>query len=150
VDPNDRRRVVRALELNAAGASLAPAADALWALEPRLPTMIAGLVVPRPVLHERIAARTEAMFAAGVAAEVRAVRATQRLSHTAARIHGLQDVCALLDGAISQEEATRRLTVRTRRYARRQETWMRRLPRISLVRSDRHPDAVADELARAP
>ena len=69
VHPNDRRRVVRALELAEAGHSLR--GDRLWAAETRQPTLIAGLDVPTDVLNERIEARTRAMFDAGVEDEVR-------------------------------------------------------------------------------
>ena len=133
VHPHDRRRVVRALELHAAGSSLAPEHDRLWAADARRPTAIVGLDVPAELVSGRIARRTEAMFAAGVVAEVRAARAAHTFSATAERIHGLQDVTALLDGRIDQPEAQRRLNVRTRRYAKRQRTWMRRLPEVAMV-----------------
>ncbi len=60
-------------------------------------------------------------------------------SHTAARIHGLQDVTALLDGEIDRDEAVRRLVTRTRRYAKRQRTWMRRVANIHCLDADRDP-----------
>ena len=66
VHPNDRRRVVRALELHEAGGSLAPPRDRLWSEETRHPTLIFGLDVPKAVLEERIRERTEAMFESGV------------------------------------------------------------------------------------
>jgi tRNA dimethylallyltransferase len=72
VHPNDRRRVVRALELAEAGSSLAPAADRLWASDTRRPTLVAGLEVPKDVLERRIEERTRAMFERGVVDEVRA------------------------------------------------------------------------------
>jgi tRNA dimethylallyltransferase len=149
VHPNDRRRVVRALELHAAGTSLAPAADRLWADDRRHPTTVIGLAVPAPVVGERIAGRTRAMFAAGVVEEVRAARAARPFSLTAERIHGLQDVSDLLAGRIGPAEAERRLMVRTRRYAKRQRTWMRRLPGLVPVAADRAPDTVAAEIAAA-
>jgi tRNA dimethylallyltransferase len=67
------------------------------------------------------------MFRAGVRDEVAAVLRAP-LSATAARIHGLQDVEALIRGEIDEPEAIRRLDVRTRQYAKRQRVWMRRLP----------------------
>lgn len=149
VHPHDRRRVVRALELHAAGSSLAPEHDRLWAGDARHPTAIVGLDAPTGLVSDRIARRTEAMFAAGVADEVRAARAAHTFSATAERIHGLQDVTALLDGSIDQPEAERRLNVRTRRYAKRQRTWMRRLPRVSVVAADRDPRVVAAGIAES-
>src|SRR5262249_18373625 len=76
VPANDRRRVVRALELAEAGASLVPDSDRLWAGETRHPTLIVGLDVAATVLERRIEERTRAMFEAGVEDEVR--RALER------------------------------------------------------------------------
>ncbi|MGN6379351.1 MAG: tRNA (adenosine(37)-N6)-dimethylallyltransferase MiaA [Gaiellales bacterium] len=147
VHPNDRRRVVRALELAEAGFSLAPADDRLWSADHRLPTVLVGLDVDAGAVTARIAARTRAMFEAGVEAEVRAALAAHAFSHTAARIHGLQDVTALLHGEIDRNEAIRRLDVRTRRYAKRQRTWMRKLPGMRVIDADRDPGAVARDVA---
>jgi tRNA dimethylallyltransferase len=143
VHPNDRRRVVRALELHAAGSSLAPEHDRLWGGDARHPTTVIGLAVPAATIAERIDRRTRAMFDAGVVEEVRAARRAGPFSATAERIHGLQDVTDLLEGRIDRAEAERRLAVRTRRYAKRQRTWMRRLPGLRLVDADRDAAAVA-------
>jgi tRNA dimethylallyltransferase len=134
VHPNDRRRVVRALELTEQGLSLAPGEDVLWERPDLEGVRIFGLVVDPPEIDRRIAARTEAMFAAGVEEEVRTALAEHRFSETAARMHGLQDVRALLDGEVDHAEAKRRMTLRTRQYAKRQRTWMRRLPGLVEVR----------------
>jgi len=134
VHANDRRRVVRALELAEAGETLAPASSQLWEHEPRHPTVVFGLEVDPDVVRRRIELRTAAMFDRGVEDEVRAALGGP-LSSTAARIHGLQDVAALLRGEIDRDEAARRLIVRTRRYAKRQRVWMRRLPGLVPVGS---------------
>jgi len=55
------------------------------------------------------------------------------ISHTAERIHGLNDVSAVLSGEIDRVEAIRRLDVRTRQYAKRQRVWMRRIPGLQPV-----------------
>src|SRR5438132_3013987 len=73
--PNDRRRVVRALELTELGSSLQRDADRLWTSDMRHPTVVFGLHLPREVLTARIEHRAEAMFAAGVVAEVPAALA---------------------------------------------------------------------------
>jgi tRNA dimethylallyltransferase len=134
VHANDRRRVVRALELAESGDTLVPARSTLWAHEPHHPTVVFGLDVPREELRARIEQRTEAMFEAGVTEEVRDALAGA-ISSTAARIHGLQDVSALVAGEIDRDEAIRRLVLRTRQYAKRQRVWMRRLPGVVPVRS---------------
>jgi tRNA dimethylallyltransferase len=149
VHQNDRRRVVRALELHAAGASLAPEHDRLWALDRRHRTTIAGLDLPARLVADRIARRTHEMFEHGVGDEVRAARRASAFSLAAERIHGLQDVTDLLAGRIDRAEAERRLIVRTRRYAKRQRTWMRRLPGLRVVAGDREPALVAAEIAAA-
>src|SRR5439155_21362640 len=75
VHPNDRRRVVRALELAEAGSSLRPSTGRLWAGETRHPTLIVGLELPREELRRRIAERAQQMFERGVEDEVRAALA---------------------------------------------------------------------------
>jgi tRNA dimethylallyltransferase len=138
VHANDRRRVVRALELAEAGHSLR--GDRLWAAETRLPTLIAGLDVPADVLDARIESRTRAMFDAGVEEEVRRALA-QPLSATARKIMGLREVAEL-----PRAEAEVELIVRTRRFAAYQRKWMRRIPGLASVGADRSPDEVADEI----
>jgi tRNA dimethylallyltransferase len=131
---NDRRRVVRGLELAQLGSSLHPAGDdRLWTTDMRHPTRVIGLVVDRAELHRRIAERTAAMFAAGVVEEVRAALAVGEPSATAARALGLEEVRGVLDGTSDESTACRRLVERTRQYARRQEIWMRRIPGIELL-----------------
>jgi tRNA dimethylallyltransferase len=147
VHPNDRRRVVRALELAESGHSLAASESALWSAETRHATVVAGLILPPAATAQRIAERTAAMFAAGVVDEVRRARSDYTFSSTAERIHGLQDVTALLAGEIDRAEASRRVEARTRRYAKRQRTWMRRLPGLHVVEAARDPGAVAADIA---
>ena len=106
-------------------------------------------MVDPPELDRRIAARTEAMFEAGVEDEVRAALAEHRFSETAARMHGLQDVQALLAARSTVDEAMRRMTLRTRQYAKRQRTWMRRLPGVVEVRG-RGGDPGACSVSRRP
>jgi len=133
VHPNDRRRVVRALELHALGASLAPATDHLWSEDTRHPTRIHGLRVERATLHARIEARTAAMVAGGALEELAAARAASAISPNASRTLGVDELGAVLDGRATIEEARTRMVERTRSYARRQEIWMRKIPGLVLV-----------------
>lgn len=146
VHVNDRRRVVRALELAAVGATLAPSADRLWSDVTRRPTLIVGLDLPAQELDRRIAARADEMIRRGVADEVRtAVR--DPISHTAEKALGLRELARL-----PLAEARETIVVSTRRYAAYQRKWMRRIPGIVLVDADRPVDEVADDildLARA-
>ena len=125
IKPTDRTRVVRALELLEMGEDPAPAgADSrLWTAELRRPTLLRGLTMVRERLYERIDARVDAMVAAGAEEEVRRADAAGA-SLTARKALGFEE---LLRGDV---EAMKR---RTRNYAKRQLTWMRRLRGIRLV-----------------
>ena len=138
--PNDRRRVVRALELVEAGASLAPRDDTLWSDDYRRPTVVFGLDVPRAKLVERIEERTNRMLAAGVQAEVRRAL-EQPLSDTARMIHGLRDFAEL-----PPREAVESYNRRVRRYASYQRKWMRRIPGVVIIDADRPVQEVAAEI----
>jgi tRNA dimethylallyltransferase len=140
--PNDRRRVVRALELTELGSSLRPESDRLWTSETRHPTLIFGLELPRELLAERIERRAHAMFDAGVVEEARAALAGP-ISSTAVKALGLREVAEL-----PREEALAALIVRTRRYAAYQRKWMRRIPGLVSVNADRPADEIADEIVK--
>jgi tRNA dimethylallyltransferase len=137
---NDRRRVVRALELTELGSSLRPDADRLWTDEMRNETIVFGLDVPRDVLLGRIERRATAMFAAGVVAEARTALAGE-ISATAIHALGLRDVADLPLG-----EAREALIARTRRYAAYQRKWMRRIPGLVSVNANRPVEEIADEI----
>jgi tRNA dimethylallyltransferase len=137
--PNDRRRVVRALELTELGSSLS-SAERLWTEDTRRPTIVFGLDVPREVLAARIEARARAMFAAGVEEEVRQAFADGP-SATAVHALGLREIAEL-----PRAQAVEALIVRTRRYAAYQRKWMRRIPGLVTVNADRPPDEIADEI----
>ena len=139
VSPTDAQRIVRALELLDAGLR-PPAGDQLWTAETRHPTLLAGLTMERAALAARIDARVEEMLAAGAAGEVRRADAAGAAA-SARKALGFRE---LLAGDV---EAMRRST---RRYARRQLTWMRKLPGVLLLDvTDRAPEQVAAELHTA-
>jgi tRNA dimethylallyltransferase len=138
IDPRDRTRIVRSLELLELGELEPPAGpNQLWTATTRHPTRLIGLVMDRAQLYERIDARVDAMVAAGAADEVRAANAAGA-SETARKALGFDE---LLAGDV---EAMKR---RTRNLAKRQLTWMRKLAGVEVVDvSDREPDEVAAEL----
>jgi tRNA dimethylallyltransferase len=147
VHPNDRRRVVRALELAEAGVSLRPERDRLWTEDTRHPTLIFGLDVPKEELDRRIEQRARDMFAQGVRAEARRALAGL-VSDTARYAHGLVDLAEHAD----DEAALEALVRRTRRYASYQRKWMRRIPGLVSLPANRPPGETADailEVARA-
>jgi tRNA dimethylallyltransferase len=137
---NDRRRVVRALELAEAGASLVPARDRLWSGEMRRPTLVVGLQVPAELLEERIRSRTRRMLELGAVEEARLAHAAG-LSRTAEKALGVRE---LLEH--TPDEAYALIVARTRRYAAYQRKWMRRIPGIVMIDADRSPEEVADEI----
>ncbi|MFN2470063.1 MAG: tRNA (adenosine(37)-N6)-dimethylallyltransferase [Gaiellaceae bacterium] len=140
VHANDRRRVVRALELAEAGASLRPAHNRLWTEETRQPTIVFGLEVASELLERRIAERARAMVEAGAAEEAREALCGP-LSSTARHIHGLRDLAELESG-----EGLDALILRTRRYAAYQRKWMRRISGLVSVDANRPAGEVADEI----
>jgi len=124
IEPGDRQRIVRALELLDAGELEPPPEQSeLWNQDMRHPTLLVGLVMDRDALYARIESRVAEMVAAGAAEEVRAANAAGA-SPTARRALGFQELL------IGDVEAMKR---RTRNYARRQLTWMRKLAGIEVL-----------------
>ena len=131
--PTNGRRVVRALEVVAITGG--PFRATLPALEYHYAgAHQIGIDVPRPVLDERIALRVRRMWAGGFVEEVRRAAASGlREGRTASRALGYQQVLAFLDGEISEEDAQERTITGTRRFARRQDSWFKKDPRITWV-----------------
>ncbi len=146
VHRNDRRRVVRALELAEGGASLVAADGRLWSGETRRPTLVVGLELAEDALALRIEERARALFERGVVEEAQRALAGP-VSRTAEKALGLRELAELPAG-----QAYERIVARTRRYAAYQGKWMRRIPGIVMIEADRPPDEVASailEVARA-
>jgi tRNA dimethylallyltransferase len=140
VHPNDRRRVVRALELADAGASLAPPEDRLWKDDMRHPTTLVGLELPPAELDRRIEARVAEQVARGVVTE--AVSAwSSPLSLTARKVLGLEAFATL-----PLDEAVEAVVSASRRLARYQRKWLRRLPVAATLDAARPPEELADEI----
>jgi tRNA dimethylallyltransferase len=141
VEPTDRSRIVRTLELLEMG-ELEPreGESQLWTEHTRHPTLLAGLTMDREELYRRIDERVDAMVAAGAAEEVERVE-DAGASRTARKALGYEE---LLAGDI---EAMKR---RTRQYAKRQLTWMRKLAGVQTIDvTGRTPAEVAKEIAAA-
>jgi tRNA dimethylallyltransferase len=141
IEPTDRSRIVRTLELLEMG-ELEPreGESQLWTEHTRHPTLLAGLTMEREELYRRIDERVDAMVAAGAAEEVQRVEAAGA-SRTARKALGYEE---LLTGDV---EGMKR---RTRQYAKRQLTWMRKLAGVRTIEvTGREPAAVATEIAGA-
>ena len=136
IDPRDRQRIVRAHELLDAGET-PPGGDELWTTDTRRPTVLFGLTMEREALNATIDRRVDAMVAAGAAREVEAA-AREGASETARKALGFEELLRGDVGAMKRN---------TRRLAKRQLTWMRKLPNVALVDvTGREPGDVADEL----
>lgn len=123
VHPNDRKKVLRYTELVRAGIEPPSGSEGLWTARLRRPTLLCGLTMEREALIERIDRRIEAMVAAGAPAAAR--QALERgLSLTASKMIGLE---AFAEGDIE------RARLEHRRYARRQLTWMRKMPGVRVL-----------------
>ena len=136
IEPTDSHRLVRALELLDTGELSPPTGPSqLWSEELRHPTLLAGLTMEREALYARIDARVEEMLRAGVRAQVRAAHLSGA-SATARQALGFRELLA------DDVEAMKR---HSRNYARRQLTWMRKLPGVELVDvTETRPADVAD------
>jgi tRNA dimethylallyltransferase len=139
--PSNGRRIVRALEVielsgRPFSATLPDYASVLSAVQ-------IGLSVPRPELDRRIAARVRTMWQAGLVDEVRRLAVPAgpggglRSGRTASRALGYAQVLRLLDGEWTEAEAEEQTVRATRRFARRQESWFRRDPRVTWLDAER-------------
>jgi tRNA dimethylallyltransferase len=144
--PSNARRVVRALEvIEITGRPFSASLPELrYAVEGAHQV---GVDIPRGVLDQRIALRVERMWEAGLVDEVRHLAEHGlREGRTANRALGYQQVLAFLDEEITEAEAKEQTITGTRRFARRQDSWYRKDPRISWVAWD-DPDRVAKALS---
>ena len=130
IEPNNTRRIVRALEVIELTGR--PFSATMPTREYLRPTVAIGLWVPRAVLDQRIETRVQRMWRQGLLDEVRALeRRGLREGRTASRAIGYAQALAQLDGALTQEQAQEQTAALTRRLARRQESWFRPDPRIT-------------------
>ncbi len=146
--PGNGRRIVRALEV--IDVSGRPFTATLPNYESVYPAVHVGLRLPRERLDERIEARVAAMWQMGFVAEVRQLEAAGlRAGPTASRALGYAQVLRVLAGECSQEQAREETARATRRFARRQEAWFRRDPRVHWL-DPREPGLFAAALALCP
>jgi tRNA dimethylallyltransferase len=157
MEPGNRRRVIRALEVTVgSGQPFSSYGPGLGAYPPT-PVRLLGLRRPRPVLDDRITRRYARQLADGFVDEVRDLAAGPAgLSRTARQALGYRELLDHVGGGVPLEDAVELAVTRTRRFARRQERWFRRDPRIHWIDIDGPDvDAVAiagtlDDLVAAP
>ena len=141
VEPANRRRVIRALEVTlGSGRPFSSFGPGVHDYPPSEVVQI-GLRWPREVITARIAERVRHMFDHGLVAEVSALVDTG-FSRTAAQALGYGETMEMLAGRMSEDEAVAMIVARTRKFAVRQERWFRRDPRVRWI--DIEHDAVAE------
>jgi tRNA dimethylallyltransferase len=128
--PSNGRRIVRALEVIEVSGQ--PFTATLPSYESLYPVVQLGLRVPRDELDQRIEQRVARMWQAGFVTEVRGLEAHRlREGRTASRALGYAQVLRFLAGEWTEQQAREETVKATRRFARRQDAWFRRDPRIS-------------------
>ena len=133
IHPNDRKRIVRALELERMGEHPYEESEQLWSRELRGPAALFGIVMKRDAIAERISMRAGAMIGPAALGEVET--ALERgASRTARKAMGFRELAAHLTGEIELDEAARaHIERRHLSYAKRQLTWMRKLAGVEMV-----------------
>jgi tRNA dimethylallyltransferase len=149
MEPTNRRRVVRALEVTVGSgrpfSSYGPGLEAY----PQTRFALVGITLPSAVVSARIEQRYHRQLEDGFVEEVRALAARpDGLSRTAAQALGYRELLAHLRGEASVEDAIDAAIRRTRQFARRQRAWFRRDPRIEWLEADDDPMEVLPSLAR--
>ncbi len=148
--PNDSRRIIRALEvLHVTGQPISHLQREFERSMKPEQCRVFWLHLPRPQLHKRIEDRVQVMFDQGLVAEVEGLLSRhQSLSRSAIQAVGYKEVISHLDGKLTLEETIDLVKIRTRRFARGQETWFRNMDesRILEVESDFENLPVAEQI----
>ncbi len=138
MEPGNRRRVVRALEVTIGSgrrfSSFGPGVNTYG----ESPVEQIGLRWPRAVITERVASRVHTMIDAGLIEEVSGLHATG-LSRSAGQALGYKEIVDHLEGRIGKDEAIDTIITRTRQFAVRQDRWFRRDPRVRWIDVERDP-----------
>ena len=146
MEPTNRRRIVRALEVTlGSGRPFSSYGPGLGQYPPCDIAQI-GLSLSRPEIDRRIEQRYHQQMEAGFLAEVEALARRQPpLSRTASQALGYRELLGHLNGEMPLEQAVDLAVARTRKFARRQERWFRRDPRIVWLNADDDAESLADQ-----
>ena len=146
IHPHNVRRVIRALEMLEEGESYAERKRAFATLPARIPSVKLALDVDRQLLYARIDGRVDEMVDAGLVDEVKGLLdAGFREGLTAPQAIGYKEIVAYLDGEASLDEAIAQIKQATRRYAKRQLSWLRRDSEIIWLHAD---EGITDTLVQ--
>jgi tRNA dimethylallyltransferase len=148
--PSNGRRIVRALEvIELTGLPFSASMPTYEQVRPGPEAVQLGLTLPRPELDQRIAARVDRMWQAGLETEVQDLtRHGLRDGKTASRALGYQQLLRHLDGELTLDQAREETVRATRRFARRQESWFRRDPRVCWLDASQPPQTLLAEALR--
>lgn len=142
IDPNNIRRVARALEIYKVTGKTKTQLDIESRKEVKYDYRLFGMEWERETLYNRIDLRVDKMIEAGLIDEVRNVTEKFKISNTAVQGLGYKEVIEYLNGNISYEEMIEKLKLETRHYAKRQLTWFRRDKRIKWIKPDENATCV--------
>ncbi len=142
IDPNNIRRVARALEIYKVTGKTKTQLDIESRKEVKYDYRLFGMEWDRETLYNRIDLRVDKMIEAGLIDEVRNVTEKFKISNTAIQGLGYKEVIEYLNGNISYEEMIEKLKLETRHYAKRQLTWFRRDKRIKWIKPDENATCV--------
>ena len=144
IHPHNVRRVIRAFEMLEEGESYAERKRAFKNVPAHIPSVKLALDLDRKLLYERIDTRVDAMIASGLVDEVQGLLNDGfRGALTSSQAIGYKEIVSYLDGDISLDEAISLIKQSSRRYAKRQLTWLRRDLEIIWLRAD---DGITDTL----
>jgi tRNA dimethylallyltransferase len=154
IDPRNVRRLIRALESVSSSGTAWSGRDDLWEPAYYHPTIVVGLTAERSELYRRIEARAFQMLEGGAIEEVRRFRAEHPGEEAAPGRPGIgcaigyPEICRYLDGRRTLDETIEHLAAATRRYARRQLTWLRKVRGAVIIDvQGRDSRSIADEIA---
>ena len=135
IHPNDRRRMIRAIEVfETSGMPISSLQQQWSAASPRMDVTVIGLDWPAESINRRINRRVKSMMNGGLWKEVAGLHAEGKLGMQAREGLGYRQVIDAIEGRTSRDQATEQIRIRTRRYAKQQRTWLRRF-RATLPRS---------------
>lgn len=123
IHPNDKRRIIRALELyNSTGRTMTELKSGTRGLKDIYDIKIFGIKASRENIYSAIDKRVEKMLRSGVVREVKRLK-NKKLSRTSSAAIGFKEISAYLEGGMRLEEAVALMKMNTRRFAKRQMTW---------------------------
>ncbi|MBC03238.1 MAG: tRNA (adenosine(37)-N6)-dimethylallyltransferase MiaA [Phycisphaerae bacterium] len=128
IHPNDRRRMIRAIEVHASTGRPLSAQQSQWGavIEGRQEVRVVVLDWPTEILNQRINARVRAMMESGFLEEVRRLAEEGALGPQAIEAVGYRELLEHASGGLGLDAAVERIKIRTRRYGKQQRTWLRR------------------------